>query len=213
MLFPLLAEADVVVVVVVVVVFVLPGAEVLLLLPCAAGTVVALTLPGAVALFPCSAAGVVSVCPRAAANAFAVNAGRRSDAEGWTGFGSLVSAGSPRAGCNAWVKGIPGTGTKPSPPRTITNSQPRNTKNTRRPARRSQRARFPVGSSKTADPPRATVGSGIPNSRAGLPRRHSLASTKAQEPRATALLAQMVEHLPTQKRRPGVSTIAQTTGA
>jgi hypothetical protein len=148
------------------VVFFCPGATVLR--PCAGAVLV---FPGAVALFPCKvpAAGVV-FCAREptcdapsaafavlAANTSADNAGRRSDAEGFRGSGCLASGGGPCEGRRAWVSGIPATGIKPSPPSTIATSQPRKSTNATRPARPNHRARLPVGSSRTADPPPPTV--------------------------------------------------------
>jgi hypothetical protein len=130
--------------------------------------------PGAVVLRPCDTAarpGADELRPREpitdpgacrpalptlAANTLADTAGRRSEAEGCRDCGSFASAGGPCEGRRTCANGIPATGIKPSPPSTIANSQPRNNKNTQRPARRSHRARLPVGSSRTADPPPPT---------------------------------------------------------
>ena len=152
----------------VVVVLVCPGA---VLFPCTVDRAdVFLTCPGAV-LFPCGVltlavfpAGEVCVAVVAvlAANTSAGTAGRRSDAEGWRGVGSLVSTGGPWEGRRTWANGIPATGIKPSPPSTIASNQARNTTNTARPPRRSHRARRPVGSSRTANPPASPVVPTIP---------------------------------------------------
>jgi hypothetical protein len=174
------------------VVFVCPGATALR--PCAVDTAgVDLVCPGAVALFPCETLeAAVVFCPRRAVcwEAFAVlaantaddNAGWRSVAEGLRGLGSVASGGGPCEGCKVWVNGIPATGTKPSPPSTIANSQPRNNTNTTRPARLIHRARVPLGSSRTADPPPPTVMSGILTSRA-LPRRSTPTEFFLKHPR------------------------------
>src|SRR5207244_9853768 len=149
-----------------VVVLVRPVATVLF--PCEApAAVVVFVCPGAIVLFPCRglAAGVVFVCPGATALRpgpaglvfpgatvfLAGTAGWRSETDGCRGFGNLETGGGPWEGRRTCVSGIPATGIKPSPPSTIANSQPRNTKNTRRPAPRIHRARIPVGSSRTPD--------------------------------------------------------------
>jgi hypothetical protein len=79
-------------------------------------------------------------------------AGRRSEAGGCRGVGNCESGGGPCAGPNAWVSGIPASGISPRPPNTIASNQTRKSMNTMRPARRIQRARVPVGSSRTVDP-------------------------------------------------------------
>ena len=108
-----------------------------------------------------------------AANTLAGTAGRRSAADGCRGRGSFASGGGPCEGRRTCTSGIPVTGIKPRPPSTIANSQPRNSKNTRRPARRSHRARLPVGSSRTEDPPPPTVVPGIPMQTDAPSSKHS----------------------------------------
>ena len=146
------------------------------------------------------AAGAVFVCPGATALRpgpaglvfpgatvfLAGTAGWRSETDGCRGFSNLESGGGPWEGRRTCVSGIPATGIKPSPPSTIANSQPRNTKKMRRPTRRIHRARIPVGSSRTPDLLPPIVVPGIRVMRYLSPASSCATRTSSRDPMSTS---------------------------